>query len=64
MVKNQIKQGVNNGQGLDRFDTNVISISGYSRKLSQLNSPIENSYVITNLVVATIDEPYTRWQRG
>ena len=48
MVKNQITQRVKNGQWVDRFDTNIISISRYSRKISQLNSPIENSSMFDN----------------
>ena len=46
MVKNQITQSLNNGQGPDHSDTNVIYVSGYSRKLPQLNSPIENSSML------------------
>ena len=50
MVKNQITQGVNNGQGPDCSDTNVISVYGYSRNLSQLNSPIETSSMLDNYI--------------
>ena len=50
MVKNQLTQSVNNGQGMDCSDTNVISISRYSWKLSQWNSPIENSSMLDNYI--------------
>ena len=55
MVKKQITQGVNNGQGPNRSDTNAISVSGYSRKLSQLNSPIENSSMLDNYIRVNMD---------
>ena len=55
MVKNQITQGVNDGQGTDRSDTSVISVSRYSWKLSQLNSPVENSSMLDNYIRVNMD---------
>ena len=49
-MKKKFTQSVNNGQGPDRSNTNVISVSGYSRNLSQLNSPIENSSMMDNYI--------------
>ena len=48
MVKNKITQSVNNSHGTDHSNANVISVSGYSQKVSQLNSPIENSSMLDN----------------
>ena len=64
MVKNQITQSVKNGQGTNCSDTNIIFVSRYSQKLSQLYGPIENSSMLDNYIRVNMnmnDDLHKKW---